>query len=120
MDNELNVLSDAGIDIHEAMENMCDDEEVFLYVLKEFLKDVNFDQFKYNFMNKNYIDAFHNAHALKGVLANFGMKEFFGFCSIVVEKLRKNDYYGIDELIAKMNECYNKLCIAIRIYIKNE
>lgn len=120
MKENLQNLIKAGIDINEAMENMCYDMDVFQHVLEKFLQDSNFKQLQMDIPKQNYESAFYHAHTLKGVLANIGMKDFCSICSNVVEKLRKSDYYGIDELIMRMSVCYDTLISAIQSYIKNE
>lgn len=105
----LNKLRNVGICVDEAMDNICGDLNVLEDVLKLFIQDSTFNNLLEAVRKEDYQCAFKYAHTLKGVTANLGMKNLQIICNELVEKLRKNDYYGIDILIDNMIEIYNNM-----------
>lgn len=108
------MLIEAGIDVDGAIEILCGDEEVLETVLNIFLEDENFTKLYEAIKNEDYQNAFYAAHTLKGVFSNLCMYNLQKICVILVEKLRINDYDGVDLIVEEMKLMYDEICSVIK------
>ncbi len=109
-----NTLIEAGIDVDGAIEILCGDEEVLETVLNIFLEDENFTKLYQAIKNEDYQNAFYAAHTLKGVFSNLCMYNLQKICVNLVEKLRINDYDGVDLIVEEMKLMYDEICSVIK------
>ncbi|MBQ7265678.1 MAG: Hpt domain-containing protein [Firmicutes bacterium] len=84
------------VDVDSTLRRFCGDKELFVFCIKEFAKDENFERMKIGFENKNYQEAFETAHMLKGVLVNLGMNGIYNKVYNLVELLRAGKYSEAD------------------------
>ncbi|MCI9136997.1 MAG: Hpt domain-containing protein [Lachnospiraceae bacterium] len=102
-------LSAAGVNMEDAMERLMNNEMLFERLLMKFKNDSNFAGLEKALDEKNYDEAFHCAHTLKGVAGNLGMEELTNADIVVVEKLRSQNYEGLEEDIKVVREAYTKI-----------
>lgn len=102
-------LSAAGVNVAGALERLMNNEMLLERLLIKFKADTNFAGLKKALEEKQYEDAFHCAHTLKGVAGNLGLEKLMNADSVVVEKLRSQSYEGIEEDMRNVEEAYMQL-----------
>lgn len=103
-------------DYNGALARFVGNEALYEKFLLKFLSDPNFPGLKACVDAKNYTDAFQYAHTLKGVSGNLGLNKIYYLVHPIVEKLRKGDSEGIEELMIPLEETYQSICDLIRTY----
>lgn len=97
----------------EAMERFKSDEKILKF-LTIFGRDENYAKLCEALENKNYEDAFLNAHTLKGMCANLSMTALFEETRILTEQLRGGRYSAeAGESFEKVTEMYIEVRRAI-------
>ena len=89
-------LSAAGVNMKEALERLMNNEMLLERLLIKFKADKNFEGLEKALGEQKYEEAFHCAHTLKGVAGNLGMEKLMEADIVVVEKLRSQNYDGIE------------------------
>lgn len=92
----LGSLKEWGCGVDVALERFVQDEELYISCLEKFVDDASFNQLKVSLADKNYEEAFNQAHTLKGVAANLGLDPMFVCISEMVEDLRAKKYDDLD------------------------
>ncbi len=93
----LDELRAMGCDIDGAMGRFLDNEEFYARCFGKMLQDPSFAALGEALQAQNVEDAFHQAHTLKGVLANMGITPLYDIVVQIVEPLRQGSYS--DELL---------------------
>lgn len=107
-------LIDSGLDVDGALHRLMENENLYIKLLGKFLSDNNYEELTARISEKDYKEAFHNAHTLKGVGANLGLAELTKAVEVVVEKLRAGNSEGIEGDMREVTEKYNMAVEAIR------
>lgn len=102
-------LAAAGVNVAGALERLMNNEMLLERLLIKFKADTNFAGLENALAEKQYEEAFHCAHTLKGVAGNLGMDKLMNADSIVVEKLRSQNYEGVEEDMESVREAYTQL-----------
>ncbi len=91
-------LKEAGADVETTVRRFMGNEAMYEKFLKKLLDNPNFDSLKENMADKDYEEAYRNAHTLKGVAANLGLDPVQKTSSDLVEELRnkKNDEVDVE------------------------
>lgn len=106
-------LLEAGIDFNGIAARIPGREEFILRLLSKFPNEKCYEGLREAMENKDYEEAFKNAHNLKGVTANLEMPRLYQATCYLVEKLRAHDYEGVDEDFKKISEEYEQVINAI-------
>lgn len=103
-------LREWGCDVDGAMERFLGEEELYRNCLFMLTEDACFENLKKALAEGDIEAAFHNAHTLKGVIANMGVSPMFDIIVQIVEPLREGELEGLmplyEELVEK--KCYLK------------
>lgn len=97
-------LTDAGIDVDDAMHRFLDREDLFVKFMKEYLDDDNLDKLKESLADGNVGEAFDYAHTLKGVAGNLGFKGILKDLVPAVEILRAGSTDGIEDYMRSISD----------------
>jgi HPt (histidine-containing phosphotransfer) domain-containing protein len=81
-------LTDAGIDYDGGVQRLMGNEEMYESFLKMFAKDESFAGLEKAMADKDYDQAFLQAHTLKGVAGNLSMKRLYDYMVPFVDMLR--------------------------------
>lgn len=100
MKNIYELLKKEDFDYVNVYERFVGDEELFSFCLDDFLNDETFIDLRKALKEEKFDDAFLLVHSLKGVGANLGLRKVYSLLSDMTEKLRANDYSGLE---AKMS-----------------
>ena len=103
------LLLDAGVDLDRTMERFMNNEGLYLKFLKRFPEDPNYAQMKENIENRQYEEAFKNAHTLKGLSGNLGLEPFYQTISALTEQLRNQNLDHLEESMKEAEEVYGML-----------
>ncbi len=99
-----------GMDVAETMGRFVGDEGLYMDCLLEFKDDPGFEKLGLAIQNKEYEQAFENAHMLKGVAGNMGLQPLFDVICKIVEPLRVHDHSDLDaQYAAVMQERENMI-----------
>lgn len=112
-------LSECGVNVDTALERFMNNEGIFVRFLGKFLNDVSMQGFLDAVEKKDFTEAFHQAHTLKGLAGNLSMDRLYDRISPVVEILRKEkleeqEAEGVSAEAAELKEIYDQICNAIR------
>lgn len=102
----------AGGDYNEILHRFMSENMVHKFVLK-FPKDDNMSLFEESWAKKDYETAFRAMHTLKGVAVNLGFTSLYNASSALTEKLRNQEYTGLDGMIADVKHQYDIVIEAI-------
>lgn len=84
--------------------------EAFLYtLLKSFEKDDTYAKLEEAIKDGQAEEIFEQAHTLKGLTLNLGLKPLYDKCSVLVEITRKKSVAGAQEAFAQIEEAYRKI-----------
>ena len=95
-------LTDYGVDMNTTLDRFLDDKEFYIECIEAFLEETTFDDLENAIEEKDYTQAFAHAHNLKGVLSNLGLKPILEPTSILVEKLRDQEYDDVASDLSKI------------------
>ncbi|RDY31804.1 hypothetical protein [Lachnotalea glycerini] len=106
-------LVEIGIEVKNTLERFMNREDLYEKFLVKFLDDKNFILLKKNLEIKNYEEAFINAHTLKGVTANLGLRSLYDPLVFLVEELRQSKFECANYFTI-LQDRYDELCNVIR------
>lgn len=107
-------LAAAGVNLEEALNRLMNNEMLLKRLLLKFKDDKNFAGLEQAVAEKSYEDAFHCAHTLKGVAGNLGLEKLMNADVVVVEKLRSENYEGLEADLANLREAYTQVMDVIQ------
>lgn len=102
-----------GCNVQEALERFVDDEELYITCMNLFVNDASFSALGDALKSQNYRAAFEAAHTLKGVAGNVSAGSLYEIIGSLTDKLRVNDYTGLDEDYQKIMEYQVSLCAVL-------
>ncbi|MEG2117876.1 MAG: Hpt domain-containing protein, partial [Clostridia bacterium] len=108
MDKLLEKLSEYGADIDCVNSRFLGDIDLYKSCFDTFLSDENFLQLGEAIKACDYERACDCAHTLKGIAGNMGITPLYQDVCIIVENLRKNNYYDLNERYSKILEHLSK------------
>lgn len=115
MDEKMvNQLTQAGIDVQEAMARFMDNEGLMKKFLLRFPQDESFAQLKQALGKKNAEEAYRAAHTLKGLAGNLAMKSLFDQVCSVLDDLRKQDLEQVEEKMKELEARYQRILAALQ------
>ena len=85
-----------GCNVQEALERFVDDKDLYVTCMNLFVEDTSFEALGVAIQSKNYDAAFEAAHTLKGVAGNVSAGPLFQTIGSLADKLRVNNYAGVD------------------------
>lgn len=88
-------LTAYGVNLEEIMDRFVDDIDLYKDCLIQFSQDPSFYALKKAINEKNYTEAFDQAHTMKGVSANLGLVKLYDAICEIVEPLRHQDYANL-------------------------
>ncbi|MDD3747243.1 MAG: Hpt domain-containing protein [Anaerostipes sp.] len=97
MEERMKQLRDYGADVDGALERFVDDTELYIQCLEAFDEEEAFGLLGKAIEEKEYEEAFNQAHTLKGVAGNLGLTPLFDMICDIVEPLRSKDYSDLDK-----------------------
>ena len=103
-------MEEQGIDVKGALGRMMGNEKLFVRIMKKFPNDASFGNLKAALEQKDYESAFEQAHALKGVSGNLGLRPLMEADIVVLEKLRHRETAGLEEDMEKLTAIYEETC----------
>lgn len=99
-------LSKAGISVRDALERFNNDSDTYEELLYSFVDNKNFEALYTAIKNRNIEEAFYNAHSLKGLTGNLGMKNLYNHLEPLVECLRTKSFENTEILLEKVESDY--------------
>ncbi|MDD3205965.1 MAG: Hpt domain-containing protein [Lachnospiraceae bacterium] len=102
------VLVKAGIDYNGGMQRFRK-KELYEKFLLSFPQDENFRKLEQAIAAKDVEQAFHYAHAFKGIVGNLSIQKLMDAVVPLVEELRGGSMEHADELFAVVREDYEQI-----------
>lgn len=106
-------LTDAGIDISEALGRFMGNENMLERFLDKFLKDPNYEKLVAALEADDPEAALAASHTLKGVCGNLSMTKLFDLLTEQVKKFRSGDFCGAKEMMPEITRAYDGVTAAI-------
>lgn len=106
MNQIIQQLNDFGCDTKSAINRLLNNEETYLTFLGKYKGTFHVDELGEYLGNKQYQEAFDCVHNIKGASGNLGLTPLYSAASALTEKLRANDYTGIDEIYEQLSAAY--------------
>ncbi len=107
-------LTDAGIDVSEALGRFMGNEGLLERFLKKFLDDQNYDALCKAISDGDSEAALTASHTLKGVSGNLSMTELCGLMTEQVKAYRAGAPDEAAAMMPKITEAYQKVVAAIK------
>lgn len=108
MTGETEKLSAWGCNVPEALNRFLQDEGLYVKCLHAFTEDKSFGNLEKALNEKDYKQAFEEAHTLKGVSANLSLTPLCEAICKVVEDLRHEKYLTLDDDYSVLKASYAK------------
>lgn len=99
-------------DYNGVISRLMTEKLVQKFVVK-FLADSSYENLIKDMNEKNYDEAFREAHTLKGVCQNLSFTKLYASSDAVTEALRNGDYDKASELIPQLESDYTQTVSAI-------
>lgn len=114
MDEQVKVqLTEAGIDVINAVERFMGKEELYFKFLFRFPEDENYGQIRQQLEAGDCRKAFEAAHTLKGVAGNLSLVQLEKILKVLVEFLRKGDIEQAKEIFSDLEKEYRSIVQAL-------
>lgn len=110
----LQKLTDAGINVSEALGRFMGNEALLEKFLKKFLDDTNYFALCEAVKSGDNEAALTASHTLKGVSGNLSMTELCGLTTEQVRTYREGRPDEAAAMMPKITEAYNRITAAIR------
>ncbi len=107
-------LTQAGVDISDALGRFMGNENMYEKFLNKFLDDGNFLKLNEALKSGDYGAALEASHTLKGVCGNLSMTALFELLTEQVKDLRAENYDHAKELMGSITQKYEDIIAAIR------
>lgn len=104
--------NEIGIDYDELMERFMRNENLLNRFFKKFLNDQTFAYLQKSYNDNNnpdYNSLMINLHTLKGLAANFSMKELYSITNTWLMNLRDGNFETNEQLYQRCLEEYTKI-----------
>lgn len=103
-------LEQWGCDITSARERLCGDEDLLIECICSFKNGTETFELQSAVEKRDYTNAFHYAHTIKGVVANLELTPLYTTISIVVEALRMETYDTLEPSFQNYLSKYQEFC----------
>ena len=107
-------LTDAGMDVADALERLMGSETLLERLLKKFLEDENYQKLCTALECADQEAAVAAAHTLKGVCGNLSLTVLYPLFTRQVEVLRQGDWPTARTLMEEIQPAYLHLTEAVR------
>lgn len=109
-----NKLIDIDVDVPTALARFMGNEKLYEKFLRKFVEDESFFKLYVAVNNKDAESAFSAAHTLKGVAGNLGLDCITKPLLPIVEKLRRGELDGVEEVVRRIELIHEELCSLIK------
>lgn len=92
-----------------ALERFADNEEIYEKYLNRFQSDTHMEAVQAALREGDYQKVLEQAHAMKGMTGTLGMDALYKACSAVVSAVRAEQYQELPQLVAQMQESYERV-----------
>lgn len=99
--NYKEVLKEHGTDIEVTLLRFCQDEKLYKRFLERFFRGENVERIREICKDEKYQELEIAAHTYKGVCGNLGLSKLQKYFEEIREKIRKENYENLEELIEK-------------------
>ncbi len=107
-------LSDAGIDVDNALERFMGNEALLDRFLNKFLADESYPQLTQAISNHDLAAAITASHSLKGVCGNLSMTQLYDLFTRQVAAFRAGDWETAVTLMDMIIPAFAKVCETIQ------
>ncbi|HIW35810.1 MAG TPA: hypothetical protein IAA30_02370 [Candidatus Treponema faecavium] len=113
MEPLLEQLQSQGADISGSLVRFMQNEGLYVRCLKKFPAEAEKNAYMDDIHNKNWEDAIHKTHTLKGLTGNLGLTALYARYTELVRRLRSDEFAGIDEYAAETEQLQKSVCATI-------
>lgn len=99
--NYKEVLKEHGTDIEVTLLRFCQDEKLYKRFLERFFRGENVERIREIYKDEKYQELEIATHTYKGVCGNLGLSKLQKYFEEIREKIRKENYENLEELIEK-------------------
>lgn len=103
-----------GQDYEVVLERMMGSEAFTAMLLQSFMKDDTFEHLKETIQDGRPEEIFHQAHTLKGLAANLGLKPVYDKTSVLVEITRRGQREGVKEAFSQIETAYDQTIASLK------
>lgn len=105
----IELLNKMEIDPDETIRRFCKNEGLLKKYLLKFSDEDTFWKLKKSVEDRDYEQIEMEAHTLKGVSANLGMKLLSSNCADMVNAVRSEEYRKLDDIFQMIEKEYDRL-----------
>lgn len=110
----LNNLREWGCEVDDALERFVNDEALYIMCMNLFVEDSFFETLGEAIKSKDYESAREATHTLKGVAGNVSAGPLSAVISILMDKLRAEDYSDLDSYYTQIIQYRDSLTIILK------
>lgn len=114
MDEIFEKLNECGIDTEDAIERFVGDKELYLKILKTFVKDPSFQLAEESFKEKKEEEFLAHLHSLKGVSGNLGISVLFERTALMRQLYSEGRKQEANNMMSLLREEYEEVVEAIK------
>lgn len=107
-------LSELGVDTDGTISRFVGNEDIYVKFLTGYIAEERMPDIYAALAEKNTDELIMKTHKLKGVSGNLGMTEIYELAEKAISLLRSGTYEGVEELLKRTEDIYNRICDAIR------
>lgn len=109
------ILITAGLDYEKTLKRFSGNAALVERFARKFPTDPSFSQLSEAMTEKQYEEAEHAAHTLKGVAGNLGFLHLADLSSDVVECLRRSAFPEAERSFAAVADAYASTCESLKL-----
>lgn len=102
-------IKEMNIDYNTVISRFGESEAIYQRFLKKFLDDSTYYELEQVWEKQNYEEIEKKAHTLKGIAGNLNLENLYSISNDLVQKIRNNQYEGLDENYQQIKEEYNHI-----------
>ncbi|WP_308008976.1 hypothetical protein [uncultured Fusobacterium sp.] len=98
------ILKNYGNDVDETLNRFCGNENLYKKFIRIFFQRENPEKIREQYKNKEYDQLLISTHTYKGITGNLGLTRLFEMFGEIVNKIRREEYEPVEEMIEKVLE----------------
>lgn len=110
---EMYILEKVGVNFEVILERFSNKTNVYLSFVNKFSKDKSYTSFLEYYKKGDYVNAANHIHNIKGISGNLGFKKLYDTSEQVLEKLRRNNTDGLNEMVITLQNEYEHVITLI-------
>ncbi len=110
-------LTNAGINIDTLLKRLMGNEALVKVFVGKFITDTSYTELVSALREKDYKEAEHKSHTLKGMCGNMSLELLFKLFTTQVELLRRESYLEAEEIMNEISPAFSAALSGMRKWL---